>query len=136
MGVSPLIPARPRHPILVGAVLALVLVLGSLARPAAAADARSDSPYWGRPYPPTAVYPPPPPGYYPPPRYHPRGAAVCDNSNLVAGALIGAAAGGLIASQASRGSPDNAGATVFGILAGAVIGGAIGQTADQANGCR
>ncbi|HUN46448.1 MAG TPA: hypothetical protein VMU85_08010 [Stellaceae bacterium] len=140
MGVSPLSrPKSKRRLGVAGAALALLIALGGVATPAAAADGRADSPYWGhRPYPPMAVYPPPPPGYYPPPapRYNPREAAACDNSGLVAGAMVGAAAGGILAAQASRGAYDNTGATLFGILAGAVIGGAIGQSADQANGCR
>lgn len=154
MGVSPLRTpmSKPRRSLaLTGTALALMVGLTGLTQPAAAADGRSESPYayeapgwgWQRSYPPpppsyyyypapAPAYPyaPPPPGYY----HRPPRAAACDSGNVVAGALVGAGVGGIIASQASRGR-DNAGATVFGVLAGAVIGGAIGQAADQANGC-
>ncbi len=133
---------------LAGAALALLLGLTGMAQPAAANDGATDAyraPAWGwqHPHPPLAVYPPPrPPGYYPapaypytpPPAYRRPPVASCDSGNMVAGALVGAGVGGIIASQISR-EHDNAGATVFGLLAGAVIGGAIGQAADRANGC-
>ncbi|HTZ77771.1 MAG TPA: hypothetical protein VMC10_07680 [Stellaceae bacterium] len=133
MGVSLLFSAKSLRRV-IGAALLLVQALGALP---AAADGRSDSPYWNPswrpPYPPPAPY-----GYDPPPvprhRYPPP-ALACDHSNAIAGAFIGAAAGGLIASQATRGRHDNTGATIFGIFAGAMLGGAIGQSADEAN-CR
>lgn len=140
--------ARPRRgPAFACAALALLLGLTGLARPAAANDGAADpyrTPAWGwqRPHPPLAVYPPPP-GYYPapaypyappPPAYRRPPVATCDSGNVVAGALVGAGVGGIIASQISRGR-DNGGATVFGLLAGAVLGGALGQAADRANGC-
>ncbi len=141
--------ARPRRGLaLAGAALALMLGLSSIAQPAAANDGAPDAyraPAWGwqRSYPPLAVYPPPPPpGYHPAPAYpyappppaYRRPTASCDSGNLVAGALVGAGIGGIIASQLGR-EHDNGGATVFGLLAGAVVGGALGQAADRANGC-
>jgi hypothetical protein len=147
MRVSPLPPGISKaHQSLrlTGAVLGLVIGIAGLVPPATAADGRADTSYgapvwgWQRPYPPPGYYPAPPAyPYAPPPHGYPYRApraTICDNGNMVTGALVGAGLGGIIASQAGHGR-DNAGLTVFGVLAGAVLGGAVGQAADRANGC-
>jgi hypothetical protein len=78
---------------------------------------------------------PPPAGpyYYGPHAYY-RPRPVSCGTNTVVGAAFGAGVGGLIGSQLAE-RPGDAGPTIFGMLAGAVLGGAIGQSADRANGC-
>jgi len=126
-----------------------MLGLSSIAQPAAANDRRPRTPIGRRPgvgsapiRPWRSIRPPPPPGYHPPGlplRAAASGLSPPDGKlrqrEPGGGALVGAGIGRhIIASQLGR-EHDNGGATVFGLLAGAVVGGALGQAADRANGC-
>jgi surface antigen len=67
--------------------------------------------------------PPPPPAYYQQGRYE----ESCRSGNAVNGTIFGALAGGLIGGFASRG---NAGATIGGVVVGGLLGNVIGRDVD------
>ena len=115
-----------------GLSAAVAAVLVGLSGPPASADRADLTLNWDghRAWP---GKPAPSAPYYRPHGYYPQPAAAC-GTNTVVGAAFGAGVGGLLGSQLAD-RPGDAGPTVMGMLVGAVLGGAIGQSADRANGC-
>jgi len=88
------------------------------ATPAAAAPGPGPQPYYGVPI-------PAPPPFLDPfaPTPTPRFAQACDGSEPIFGGILGASAGGLLAAVLSeRHGRADPGATVFGVITGAMIG--------------
>ena len=88
------------------------------ATPAAAAPGPGPQPYYGVPI-------PAPPPFLDPfaPTPTPRFAQACDGSEPIFGGILGASAGGLLAAALSENHGRvGPGATVFGVITGAMIG--------------
>ncbi|HYL48346.1 MAG TPA: hypothetical protein VET84_03195 [Stellaceae bacterium] len=99
------------------AALAACLGLALPATPAAAAPGPGPQPYYGVPFPAPRFLDP----FAPAPA--PRFVQVCDGSEPIVGGILGASAGGLLAAALSEdhGRVDP-GATVFGVITGAMLG--------------
>jgi len=115
-------------------VAAVVAVLVGLSGVPASTDRTDFTFNWdGQHYRDRNGNPPAGPNYQGPHGYYHHPAVAC-GTNTVVGAAFGAGVGGLIGSQLSD-RPHDAGPTVLGMLVGAILGGALGQSADRANGC-
>lgn len=99
-------------------VAAAFAAVALAATPAAAAPGPGPQPYYGVPI------PAPPPFLNPfAPAPTPRFAQACDGSEPIFGGILGASAGGLLAAVLSeRHGRADPGATVFGVITGAMIG--------------
>lgn len=87
------------------------------ATPAAAAPGPGPQPYYGVPIPAPPFLDP----FAPAPT--PRFAQACDGSEPIVGGILGASAGGLLAAVLSeRHGQVDPGATVFGVITGAMVG--------------
>jgi len=100
-----------------GAALAAFAALVLAVMPTVAAPGPGPQPYYGVPFPAPRFLDP----FAPAPA--PRFVQVCDGSEPIVGGILGASAGGLLAAALSEnhGRVDP-GATVFGVITGAMIG--------------
>lgn len=99
-------------------VAAAFAVVALAATPAAAAPGPGPQPYYGVPIPAPRFLDPFAPAPTPP-----RIVQACDGSEPIFGGILGASAGGLLAAVLSeRHGQADPGATVFGVITGAMIG--------------